>query len=79
MLIADYEVKKGGHDLPRLELVRFVVDSDGVEVSHERAVSIVRVQSELPEGAVMYLRQGVHVVIVSKLVPPFGEPIGPID
>ena len=78
MLIADYEVKKGGHDLPRLELVRFVVDSDGVEVSHERAVSIVGVQRELPEGAVMHLRQGVHVVVVGELVPSLGEPVGPI-
>ena len=79
VLIADYEVKKGGYDLPWLELVRFVVDSDGVEVSHERAVSIVGVQRELPEGAVMYLRQGVHVVVVGELVPSFGEPVGPID
>ena len=57
----------------------FVVDSDGVKVSHERAVSIVRVQGELPEGAVMHLRQGVHVVVIGKLVPLFGEPVSPID
>ena len=43
LLVAHDEVEKCGDQLPRLELMRLVIDCYGIHVGHESAISIIRV------------------------------------
>ena len=79
LLVAYHQVEECRYELPRLELMSTVIDSDGIEVRHERSVPVVRVESELAEGTVVTLSEGVHVSSIGVVVPLLGEPICPGD
>ena len=57
VLITDHEIQQCCHELPWCELVSSVIYRNSVQVGDERAISVVRVQSELSESCIVALTQ----------------------